>query len=457
MKKLFRKILTFILALITGFSAPVSITEKAVVSQAETDINIFTYTVSDSQVIIEDIAPLSPAADVIVPEYINGIPVKGIEASALCNVDNYYDYNYGSNREDIKSLTLPYNCDILNIGVCYDYYFWVLPHIKCEKQSAAHKTLYKHSKQFEFEIINDDGTEDFLWLDWKIKDGKAHITGRRKITPRSDFHYYSNPDYIVFPSVLEGCPVVSVEGFFKDSDENYGETNILFSDSIETVKTKAFFDYFIIGTVNFGNNVKTIEAEAFFETLVSNVIAGKNVKEIAPTAFYYEINTTFYCYKNSAMHKYVDKVNESRDADGYMKWPIVFIDESHLTSEVADIDESGNIKGLPTGLTNETVKDYLAVDGDAMMEVSDEVVGTGTTVKLINSEYGTIDNTYTVILDGDINGDGNVNTAEDTSAMRKIISGDDSAFSEADKLAADINGDGLVNSTDLILMKTSQN
>ena len=260
----------------------------------------------------------------------------------------------------------------------------------------------------------------------------------RATTPPYGLYLRCNKNVVRIPDEINGIPVTTIA----ESAFEYG--------------FKGQWDYVDVETLIVGNNVNTINLFGVFS--IKNIVIGKNVTNFDADAYLRDIinpigNSTLYCYKDSAIYNFHSQHLEDR----YWTLTIVLIDESHLKSEVADIDENGNIKGLPTGLTNETVKDYLAVDGDAMMEVSDEVVGTGTTVKLINSEYGTIDNTYTVILDGDINGDGNVNTAEDASAMRKIISGDDSAFSEADKLAADMNGDGLVNSTDLILMKTSQN
>jgi len=461
MKKLFQKILTFILALITGFSAPVSINEEAVVSSQQISSDIFTYTVSDSGVIITEIAPQSPPADIIVPEYIDGLTVIGIDALTLVICYNPDDRSETvSARSDIKSLTVPYKCDILNIREHMDHYYWPLPLIKCKKQSAAHKTLFAHKRNFE--IINDDGTEDYIWLDWVIKDGEAHITGMRKTSSQTDYYGYEAPsEVLVLPTVLEGCPVVSVSGFYGDYSCNtwttgYDFTSIIISDSIETIKPEAFFLFNNIEKIYIGKNVKTIEELAFKECQIDDIVAGKNIQEIEPFAFMVDGWTTFHFYKNSSFHKFIE---ESMKNEFYFTeyWKIEFIDESHLTSNVAKIDEDGNVKGLPSGLTKDTAMDFLSVDGDAIMEISDDVIGTGTVIELINSEYGTVDNTYTVIMDGDINGDGNVNTTDDITAVRNIISGNDSAISDTHKKAADLNGDGIVNSTDLVLMKSMQN
>ena len=64
---------------------------------------------------------------------------------------------------------------------------------------------------------------------------------------------------------------------------------------------------------------------------------------------------------------------------------------------------------------------------------------------------------FPAVVDGDINGDGLTGAAEDFSAMRDIITGSDSEYSDINKQAADLNGDGIVNSTDLTIMKSLLN
>ena len=277
--------------------------------------------------------------------------------------------------------------------------------------------------------------------------------------------------------INDGTEIV-IRGFRAESFDAWGNTGYRFNffsdiripDEIDgvpvTTIAESAFEWGCYGDwtgiemrrIVLGNNIKTIEWCGVNDVL--NVIAGKNVspfylneglmyidEEISGE---WKSGQKLFCYKDSEIYNFSIKQN-------YENAEIFIIDESHLLSTVATIDEELNVRGLPSGLTKETVKDYVSVDGDAIMEISDDVITTGTTIELINREYGLIDNTYTVIIDGDINGDGAAVSAEDFTAMRDIITGSDSEYSDINKKAADLNGDGIVNSTDLTIMKSLLN
>ena len=258
-----------------------------------------------------------------------------------------------------------------------------------------------------------------------------------------DGYEFFNKNYnIRIPDEIDGIPVTTIA----ESAFEWGFAGTIATD----IKPH---------TIVLGNNIKTIEYLGVVD--IPNVIAGKNVSpfhlndelmyidEEQPN-FGWKMGQKLFCYKDSEIYNFSIKQN-------YENAEIFIIDESHLLSTVATIDEELNVRGLPSGLTKETVKDYVSVDGDAIMEISDDVITTGTTIELINREYGLIDNTYTVIVDGDINGDGLTGETEDFSAMRDIITGSDSEYSDINKKAADLNGDGIVNSTDLTIMKSLLN
>ncbi|MBQ3149893.1 MAG: leucine-rich repeat protein [Clostridia bacterium] len=316
--------------------------------------------------------------------------------------------------------------------------------------------------------ISSSETEFFLnnpsfWLTYEIKDQKAYITGAKEIWIGYDGFIYRSPTPLIFPETIEGCPVVSIGGlngdpwphslcFGNDFSDSYDTITI--PDTVETIEDNAF-SAIDASVVYIGKNVKTIGHRAFeYYKDVSGVrdgtiIVGKSVETVYRNSFMM-YDCTICCYKDSAVYECFKDLNEQ-------SYRIIIINESHLTSNTATIDDELNVRGLPSGLTKETVKDYVSVDGDAIMEISDDVITTGTTIELINREYGTIDNTYTVIIDGDINGDGSKASSEDFTAMRDIITGSDSEYSDINKQAADLNGDGIVNSTDLTIMKSLLN
>ena len=106
------------------------------------------------------------------------------------------------------------------------------------------------------------------------------------------------------------------------------------------------------------------------------------------------------------------------------------------------------IYGIET--SSRYIDDFVApVTGYSVdCERSDTYIGTGSIVTVSNSAQDIIA-TYTVVLYGDINADGDV-TSDDAVLVNAYINGDTSVISEGNIffLAADVNFDGIVNATD---------
>ncbi|MBO5870398.1 MAG: dockerin type I repeat-containing protein, partial [Clostridia bacterium] len=79
----------------------------------------------------------------------------------------------------------------------------------------------------------------------------------------------------------------------------------------------------------------------------------------------------------------------------------------------------------------------------------DDLVGTGMVVKLIDGD--TVKATYTLIVAGDINGDGKIDSVDYLLIKRSAFG--TYTLTEAMNLAGDINGDGLIDSVDYLLIK----
>ncbi|MBQ7545887.1 MAG: hypothetical protein IJT41_02835, partial [Clostridia bacterium] len=145
-------------------------------------------------------------------------------------------------------------------------------------------------------------------------------------------------------------------------------------------------------TVMIGKNVRSVGYLAFnyFDT----VIVGKNV--IQEDRSFCEEHI-IYCYENSYVYDRLQTYPSFTFA-GQGWYTITFIDESHLISDKVKIDEALNVY-LPWGVTKETLGDYVSVDGDARINVLGDTIENGTQIELVNSTYGTVDNTYTVVLE----------------------------------------------------------
>ncbi len=104
------------------------------------------------------------------------------------------------------------------------------------------------------------------------------------------------------------------------------------------------------------------------------------------------------------------------------------------------------IYGITPG---ESVEDYIAVNNGSYELVANsegKTSGTGATVKVKNSS-GTVVETYTVIIFGDVNGDG-VITGVDELKFKQYTSGTTSSVTGIYLSAFDVNGDGLNNGID---------
>ncbi len=112
--------------------------------------------------------------------------------------------------------------------------------------------------------------------------------------------------------------------------------------------------------------------------------------------------------------------------------------------------ERGFIYGLKTEMQmDELLNDYLDVVGNGRLELTSAMIGTGTVVQLYNENNGELVAEYTLVIFGDVNGDGHVNSS-DVTELRNMNAGlIEYAADSAQYFAADITHDGNVNSSDV--------
>jgi hypothetical protein len=125
-----------------------------------------------------------------------------------------------------------------------------------------------------------------------------------------------------------------------------------------------------------------------------------------------------------------------------------------MTSEVYTLVE-GYIRKIPLGTTVEALlsgineKDYVAVYAGGEPVASDAMVSTGMTVNL--EHKGNVIQSVTVIVTGDVNGDGEISITDMINMKSHIL--EKTALTDAYAQAADLNGDGAVSITDFVQIK----
>jgi hypothetical protein len=127
------------------------------------------------------------------------------------------------------------------------------------------------------------------------------------------------------------------------------------------------------------------------------------------------------------------------------------------------IDQNnGFIYGLATGLTQESFEsEFINAGGNSTLVYSSPTgsFGTGTKVELVSTITGEVVTTYTIIIYGDINGDGNVDGV-DAGVMvdyENYKVDFDPVTDEVYLIAGDINGDGNIDSGDAGIAVDAEN
>lgn len=116
----------------------------------------------------------------------------------------------------------------------------------------------------------------------------------------------------------------------------------------------------------------------------------------------------------------------------------VKVDENN--NKVSKISPETTIKNFVDKLSYNSDKYKIIVKNINDKEVVDEFVGTGTTINLVTKDTNDIIQTYNLVIFGDINGDGTINTIDLQLIQKSILSIKE--LSNIQKNAADLGKDG---------------
>jgi len=144
------------------------------------------------------------------------------------------------------------------------------------------------------------------------------------------------------------------------------------------------------------------------------------------------------------------------DTTLYAVWarvPVALIAREGSATLFGNTAGTAYIYGLKAALTqNELMADFLAVTGDGRVEItlSGGNAGTGSQLLLYDNVTGALISTYRILIFGDVNGDGNI----DSSDAGRIVDVEnflvtwDPVNDALYRLAADVNGDGNIDAAD---------
>ena len=112
------------------------------------------------------------------------------------------------------------------------------------------------------------------------------------------------------------------------------------------------------------------------------------------------------------------------------------------------------IIGLRTGLTDSTLKNNFFVMENVTVTIKKVMgrnIGTGTTITVTSDLDGSTIGEYTILIYGDINGDGAISKLDMTvlnASLQKVM-----VLNAAQKLAANLNGDRYITVVDVSLFR----
>lgn len=213
---------------------------------------------------------------------------------------------------------------------------------------------------------------------------------------------------------------------------------IIVEEGVTYTGTYAFVFQNPVEEITFGKSIESIGRNSF--GYIGKVVDGEN-KLIRDTAL------KVYGYNATPVKEYAD----SKKLNYISIDPPVIPDFELDASIPAKLDRENKVIYLyQTEMTAEAFMEKFPADLFTGAEVSTEVIGTGSVLKLSVKEAAETKEEYTFIVLGDVNGDGSLNSMDSLDILNHSV---EIQMLEGNALtAADVNGDGEINSADALIV-----
>jgi hypothetical protein len=223
-------------------------------------------------------------------------------------------------------------------------------------------------------------------------------------------------------------------------------SGIIFPNSLTDIGNNAFFNCKSLTSVTVPEGVRSIGDEAFAGcNFLASVTIPASVTSIGDDAFLRcADNLTIFGFAGSYAETYANENNINFSAIGGGGDALSPADGS---DSVIDRD-NGTIYGLEPGISREEFEsNFVSVGNGYSLQYSADVIGTGTVVTVLD-ENDEIVETYTIVIFGDISGDGKINAVDALMAL-KAASGA-LELSEIKQMAGNVDGNANVSSVDAL-------
>lgn len=206
---------------------------------------------------------------------------------------------------------------------------------------------------------------------------------------------------------------------------------------VEIIRANTFYRAYGINSVVLPSTVTTIEQRAFgLNSSIKSVTIPETVTEISDNIFSYPSDVTVYCYENSYAHTYCQT----------QEIPYVLIDIAPVEGAVIDYENNLIFTSVQAG---QNVEDIAVTSTD--MELN--LTNSGSNPNFLNTadivsvyKDGAKVGDYTVVVDGDTNGDGVCDVLD--CAQMALVANGLKTIDGAYALAADSNADNVVDIND---------